>query len=72
MGRLYDFLTCLMAGAELEGYGVHYGRMVAETSPAQRREIAEKGRKHLEHRDAAREAAAQRRKPWPKGEGRYV
>ena len=67
----HDYLDCLMAGAELAGYGVHYGRMVAETSQAQRREIAEKGRQHLARRDAVRNAAAQRRKPRPKGEGRY-
>ena len=68
----HDYLDCLMAVAELEGYGIHYGKMVTETTPYQRQLIAERGRKHLERRDALREANARRRTPRPKGEGRYV
>ena len=68
----YDFLTCLMAGAELEGYGVHYGRLVANTTEYERRLIADRGRAHLERRDAVRKRAAEKRTPVPKGTGRYV
>ena len=69
---VYDYLTCLMAGAELEGYGVHYGNLVANTSPHERRMIAQRGLEHLRNRDAARKRAAERHKPIPKGTGRYV
>jgi len=70
--RYYDFLDCLMAQAGRLGYGVHYGKLVAETSASQRVAMAEEGRNYLERRDAMRDAAARRRKPIPKGEGRYL
>ena len=68
----YDYLTCLMAGAELEGYGVHYGRLVVNTTEYQRKMIAERGLAHLTQRDAIRKRADEKRTPVPKGEGRYV
>ena len=66
----YDRLTCLMYMADRMGYGVHYGRLVAETTVYERDELERKGRAALERRDAARRAARGRREK-KKGEGQW-
>lgn len=72
----YDRLTCLMAACQdmkdREGryYGPHYGRLVADTTPAQREALVERGRRKLERRDAVR-LAARGRKEKQKGEGQW-
>ena len=67
---MYDRIDCLMAVADQEGYGVHYGRLVAETTRAQRDEMEERGRRMLERRSAVRQKARENHRP-PKGEGKW-
>lgn len=50
----HDDLDLLMRICERQGYGCHYGRFVAETTPAQRRSWLDKERKKQDKRDAKR------------------
>lgn len=70
---MYDRLDCLMAMAEQKGYGVHYGKLVADTTAYERDQMEEEGRalltKRVAWRKAARKAAGKRR---VKGEGKWT
>ena len=67
---MYDRIDCLMAVADKEGYGGQYGRLVAETTRAQRDVMEVEGRAILTRRDTVRKAARGRNKP-EKGEGKW-
>lgn len=69
--RRYDRLACLMYMAEKLGYGPHYGRLVAETTEAERDALETRGRRALERRDAVRIAARKRKEQAAKGEGQW-
>ena len=58
----HDRMACLMVMAEKLGYGPHYGRLVAGTTPEERDKLAEQGRRYLEKRDNLATAAAKRRR----------
>lgn len=58
----HDRLACLMVMAEKLGYGPHYGRLVAATTPEERDKLAEQGRRYLEKRDQLAKTAARRRR----------
>lgn len=59
---IYDDLDLIMRACERMGYGVHYGRFVAETSPERRKLLLDEERRKQARRDAIRLRNEEKRK----------